>query len=693
MTAIQVTSLNDNSVEKSPRTLYRVPQNFSATWASKGTPVEITYPDYPTFATLSETRIALLENYSHELQIYEFDGSNWTTVGNPLDISIGFNESITGLSSTQIAVANTKSGSQSITTYTFDGLNWSQTGNSFSLANLGAPDITALSSNVVALADTTSKTLTTYTFDGTNWTKTGNSLYISNYVYPAISALDSNTIASIDYSNDKLITFSWDGTDWTQTGNSLSITPFTRSSLTALNSTLVALANDSDNTLTTYKWDGSNWSTYGTPFSLGNITYPAIAKLTETRIAFLDTTIRDLKAFDFTIIDGSIPYVVSHNITDFTISAHKGNSSKPTSFSLADTCSATNNIYGISSCIDTNNIIHVAFLEVDGKASKVWYNTFDPSTDTFGTNELVISDIGEAPVGDNLYSDISIDSNNKPHIVYSEYPKINGSPTYTAMYTNKVSGTWKSSIILSRTKNIDCSDFVIVIDLDNKPFIGIHEAEGTYNLLAFIGNANDATSFTSYTVNQASQNMQISLAVDSAGDHIMGISIAAGGISDLLIYRHTYNTAWTFNSFGRANTYNNVISIVTVGLIIYVLYRDYQDSDLKYVKYENSSWDASPTILETGAFNTPIAKWGFWADSDSIGAMVTTSPYSRTTPLELDYIFIDETASPDIWWNTLSLSTPAIGKLLKYFNGSSWITKPLKYYNGSSWVTKPLKVN
>lgn len=62
--------------------------------------------------------------------------------------------------------------------------------------------------------------------------------------------------------------------------------------------------------------------------------------------------------------------------------------------------------------------------------------------------------------------------------------------------------------------------------------------------------------------------------------------------------------------------------------------------------------------------------------------------------VELDYCFIDETATPDIWWNILTLITPAtwITKILKWYNGSSWVEKPLKYHNGSTWVTKPVKI-
>ena len=41
-------------------------------------------------------------------------------------------------------------------------------------------------------------------------------------------------------------------------------------------------------------------------------------------------------------------------------------------------------------------------------------------------------------------------------------------------------------------------------------------------------------------------------------------------------------------------------------------------------------------------------------------------------------------------FRAMSLAGSA-GATLKYWNGSSWVTKPLKYWNGSSWQTKSLK--
>jgi hypothetical protein len=69
--------------------------------------------------------------------------------------------------------------------------------------------------------------------------------------------------------------------------------------------------------------------------------------------------------------------------------------------------------------------------------------------------------------------------------------------------------------------------------------------------------------------------------------------------------------------------------------------------------------------------------------------------YQKPESKEIDYVFMDETATPDVWWNILSLAplTTWVVKSLKWYNGSSWIAKPLKHYNGSSWATKSLKQN
>ena len=136
------------------------------------------------------------------------------------------------------------------------------------------------------------------------------------------------------------------------------------------------------------------------------------------------------------------------------------------------------------------------------------------------------------------------------------------------------------------------------------------------------------------------------------------------------------------------------LTLVANGTDIYVFGEKNSTHDIYYLKNIGGSGWTDGGILETGTYNTVKAKWAYWVDYDSggtnRGAKTGGTNGSRT---ELDYIFLDETATPDIQWNSLSLATTAINKILKYFNGSTWTTKPLKYHNGSSWVTKPLKVN
>jgi hypothetical protein len=99
--------------------------------------------------------------------------------------------------------------------------------------------------------------------------------------------------------------------------------------------------------------------------------------------------------------------------------------------------------------------------------------------------------------------------------------------------------------------------------------------------------------------------------------------------------------------------------------------------------------------MEYGYMNNPlsghkVAGTSIYQDSDFYIKL-----YQKPSSNEIDYVFIDETATPDVWWNILSLAVPSswVTKSLKWYNGSSWIAKPLKYYNGGSWVTKPIKIN
>ena len=67
-----------------------------------------------------------------------------------------------------------------------------------------------------------------------------------------------------------------------------------------------------------------------------------------------------------------------------------------------------------SASIDSNGIIHI--VSIDRGDSDIDYITFDTSDDTYGTPENIKSTL-LAPGFDCA---VAIDSNNKPHVVFTE---------------------------------------------------------------------------------------------------------------------------------------------------------------------------------------------------------------------------------------------------------------------------------
>ena len=193
-----------------------------------------------------------------------------------------------------------------------------------------------------------------------------------------------------------------------------------------------------------------------------------------------------------------IPYSLSLDETNDYIELYIGNSTTPTSFSLLDNLTAESAPVAISGAMDSTDTLHVTWLDPGlGKATPLRYSTIDltAGTPTFTTPATLVLDIGELPTAANLYTAIAIDSNNVPHIVYNTYPKIAGTPTYAAVYVNKVGGSWNTPVNVEYTLGVDCIEFDIVIDLDNLPVI-VYERD-SISVYATIGDTNNATFFTS----------------------------------------------------------------------------------------------------------------------------------------------------------------------------------------------------
>lgn len=363
-----------------------------------------------------------------------------------------------------------------------------------------------------------------------------------------------------------------------------------------------------------------------------------------------------------------IPYVIVEDLTNGAIRVFKGDAATPTSFAEQDSANnpATAGYGACSAAIDSTGIIHIAYQYDNGKASELRYVTFNTGTDAFAGDAQVIADIGADPTAiTNLYTAIAIDSNDIPHIAYIEYRASGGTDYFTVFYQNRIGGAWNASGVEVEgvTANVQTAVPDIAIDADNKPVIAyrIPSADQAYAKAA-IGNANDATSFTLQAVithaNDSNNPDSASIVVDSDGNHYAAWFNGNGSIRNF-VYKHNYGASWaTWSDTSLTSQTAGIgekVSLVANGTDIYIFIEDSGDNDIHYEKY-TGTWSGAWTTLETGTYNTAKAKWARYVDRDSSG----TDRGGAGGRLEIDYCFTDETATPDVLFNSLTLTAPTV---------------------------------
>ena len=310
------------------------------------------------------------------------------------------------------------------------------------------------------------------------------------------------------------------------------------------------------------------------------------------------------------------PYVVVENITDSSIDVWKGNSTTPSGtapFAEQDAAGASHpdsgGVYGsVSAAIDSSDIIHIVYMEDDGNTSACRYVTFNTSTDTFSGDTDIIADIGADPGGLTiLQTSIAIDSNDIPHVAYTEYIANMGSDWNTVVYNNRIGGAWNSSSTLieggGSATNKNCSYPSITIDSDNKPQIAYNDVTGA-DVRGAIGDANDASSFTLQSIHAgttANPSENPSIGIDSNGDTWVAFEQASG--NNISLRQHIKANAWTSWEV-TLNTLETGIfpALVIDGTDAYIFYEDPDNDDIVYNKY-TGSW-LGETSLETGTYNT-----------------------------------------------------------------------------------------
>ena len=625
------------------------------------------------------------------LKAYYYDGESLTQIGNTYTLASS-SAVLARLTDTQFVIY-TNITTDNIITFNFDGTDFSVVGNPFThvrVSTMAKSGMCALTSTRIVTASHTDYTLYVLDFDGTNW-----SVFASKYVGGGgeygLHRLTDNRFVYFGNVHNQLRVYDLVGTTISQVGNSLTVTANAANFGHISDSEFYAYMDSLSNGLELIKcsFDGTNIKFdhyYGfrgqldmssSPYSPNTIILWGL--LLTLNIYEIDATLAPSQ--DITNTYTNVFVLVQTSSTSFEI--RKGVGQNPSSFSVVATYSSGVSIICPSICIDSSGVIHISWLDDQGKASPLMYATFNTETDTLSSPESVVADIGEDPSVENLYTAITVDQNNVPHILYTSCVKISGALTYPAIYINKIGGTWNSPVQVYYAAGDHCYYLDITIDLNNIPFLALTNKDSAYASAFrnrwFIGNANNATSFTAETVGFANTLKLTSISIDSSGNHYVAYSRISTVIEIII---HLSGNPWSTYTRVEKTVTSGIgsLSIVAIESDIYCFYEN-SDNDVVFDIYHVSTdtWEGE-TVLEAGTFNSVIARGGTFEEFEIINS--------------IDYIFLDETASPDVWWNSISLSSdPWLVKSLKAYLSGSWTNKPLKSYIGGSWLEKSLKLH
>lgn len=227
-----------------------------------GNPINLTTVGSCSLCALSSTRIAHLDSSADLLRVYDWDGTDWTLTGAGLSIPVA-NCSLTRLTADTVAFQQTSM----LRVYQFNGSTWSQVGNTKTIA-IGEGSIAALSATQVVVVNTTSALMTAYDWDGTDFTQVGSAYSFSGNPSLGITALNSTDIV-VPEANPfcDLKVFRFNGSTFSQVGNTYALGGG-EAFAAALSATQVVVNSLTIDALQVYDWDGTDFTTAGSSYTL-----------------------------------------------------------------------------------------------------------------------------------------------------------------------------------------------------------------------------------------------------------------------------------------------------------------------------------------------------------------------------------------------------------------------------------------
>ncbi len=283
----------------------------------------------------------------------------------------------------------------------------------------------------------------------------------------------------------------------------------------------------------------------------------------------------------------------------------------------------------IAGAIDSAGLIHVFYVHSSGNSTR--HNTFDVSTDLWGTSEEAMPTISGGGLAQAIAC--AIDSNDIPHVVIAQ-------GTFASnewRYRNRVGGAWGTPVATILTNGFNALD--MLIDNANIPQMVAYNNTTNKNVIAYLGNLNNATSFTAQTLTSTALTGSVSIAMDSSNNTWVSYIEASNVVT---IQKHNSGDSWaTWQTALNNSGAGKGTSLAINGTDIYVFYEKNSNSNIVYDRY-TGSW-LGETVLESGTFHNVRAKWSEYDNNDS-GS-------------QIDFVYDNGTSSI---WDKLFLSLPSV---------------------------------
>lgn len=257
----------------------------------------------------------------------------------------------------------------------------------------------------------------------------------------------------------------------------------------------------------------------------------------------------------------------------------------------------------------------------------VKYNTFNTSSDTWGTAETVATIV--SPAGAGFSVGIALDSANYPHVVFHEKINIGGTDYTKTRYRNKVGGvTWQTIVTIeasaNEAKNTTGAPFISIDTTtghNRKDLPQIFYATSPDNLIqAALGDFNNATAFT--VVQPGTKLGQvISAAIDPTGRTNLVFYYNGSGVYTAILDlpdATAWNGSWNYE--GNSITGDNAASsggLFISGTTRYLVTQNAALGVRYQVSLNYGAWSVAAILSDVATYTAIVARGQYANDPKS----------------------------------------------------------------------------